>query len=435
MERILKEVFEDICAEMILTIATYMSCRGNITEYILDWCNDYSVSEPVSPQKASYLFSMITYDEKMKFFKKWLANNETNGLLAYDVTSFSSYAKGINDAELGYNRDGDKLPQINMGCYHSYQSGVPLFFVTYPGSIVDKSHMPYMIAYNEELGIDGVSFVMDRGFCTTSNLKWLHSHKMKYVIAVDNYHKTTREAIDEVRDEITSLRNRIANGIYSKTIISRFYGVKSEMHVYYVAKNAERLKKDLFRLAVSKGEILKQIKKITPNEIKRFSYFYDIDVKKDGSFTFSLNYNKIDEAAKNCGFFCILSNTLLKNKEIYLIYRRKDIIEKDFDNIKNRIDMKRMHSHNDETTNGKLFCAFIASITTSQMAEPLRKINDSSGKRRLSKRGLITELEKIKLISLSSGKRLMNPLTKRQREILAAFGLSEVELKSYVNCS
>jgi transposase len=433
--RILSDVFDAAAVGMILTIATYMVCRGNVTEYISDWCEECSLTELVTPQKASYLFSTIPHNERINFFKKWVAINPTDIHLAYDVTSFSTYAKGMRDAEWGYNRDGDKLPQINMGFYLSQMTGIPLFYVTYPGSIVDKSHMPYMMAYNDELCIHDVTFVMDRGFCTTSNLQWLHSNNMRYVMAVDTFHKTTKAAIDEVRADITSLRYRIDDGTNAKTIHSRFYGVKSEMHVYYIAENAQQQRNDLFRLAISKGEILKQISQITPKELKYYSRFYDIELKADKTFSFSINYNKIDHEARNCGYFCILSNTMRKNDDILEIYRKKDIIEKGFDDLKNHIDMKRIHTHNDDTTGGKLFCAFIALIATSQMAEPLKEINKSSGKRRLSKTGLLTELEKIKVIAYSRENRLMNPLTKRQRLILTAFGLTEKELMSYASCT
>jgi transposase len=433
--KIISEIFNVTISKMIQTIAIYMFCRGNIIEYIQEWCDEFSIAEPVLPQQVSYLFSTIKFDEIMIFFKKWISNNPTNCHIAYDITSFSTSAKRINDAEWGYNRDGDKLPQINLGFYLSHISGIPLFYVSYPGSIVDKSHMPYMMAYNDELGFNDITFVMDRGFCSTSNLQWLHSKEIKYVMAVDTFHKTTKSAIDEVKEDITSLRYRINNGSYAKSINSRFYGVKSNMHIYYIVENAERQREELFRLAVIKGEKLEQTNHLTPKEAKNFLRFYDICINKDKTFSYSINYNKIDIAAKYCGYFCILSNTKSDKINILSIYRKRDIIEKGFDDIKNYIDMKRMHTHNDNTTRGKLFCAFIALIATSQVSKPLKTINDSSGRRHLSKQGLVLELEKIKVVTLSNGRKLMNPLTKRQREILSAFDLSEQELKAYASCS
>jgi transposase len=58
-------------------------------------------------------------------------------------------------------------------------------------------------------------------------------------------------------------------------------------------------------------------------------------------------------------------------------YIRKDRIKKSFDDAKNYIYMKKMRTHSDATTEGKLFCAFLALIAVSLMAEKLRTINAS----------------------------------------------------------
>jgi transposase len=434
VDGIMKDVLGCGRAEQALTVAAYMACRGNVIEHIADWSENFTPHALLSPQKASLLFSSVSHAERMAFFKAWVALNPANSCLAYDVTSFSSYAEGMREAEWGYNRDGDRLPQINMGCYLSHGSGLPMFYVTYPGSIVDKSHLPYMMAYNDELGIRGAMFVMDRGFCSTANVQWLHSENLRYVMATDAHHKTARAAIDEARDGIISLRCRVREGIYAKSLHSRFYGVTSDMHIYHDPERAERQRADLFRSVENTEARLAQLSQITGKDAKRQARFFDIDLKKDGTFSFSRNHGRIDEAAKNFGFFCLLSNAPLDSSEILDVYRRKDIIEKGFDDLKNHIDMKRMRTHSDAAAGGKLFCAFIALIAVSHMSDRLRRINASGGHRRLSKDALLSELEKIKLVSFSDGLRIMNPLTKTQRDIFTAFGTGEADLKSYISC-
>jgi transposase len=50
------------------------------------------------------------------------------------------------------------------------------------------------------------------------------------------------------------------------------------------------------------------------------------------------------------------------------IYRRKDIVEKSFDNLKNDLDCKRLRIHSAQTMDGRLFIQFIALI----MAEKIQ---------------------------------------------------------------
>lgn len=413
-----------------VTAAIYMTCRWNVFERVLDWCVSCTTNEePLSSQSASTLFAGITHDEKMAFFKTWVARNTGQGYLAYDVTSFSTYAERISDTEWGYNRDNDKLPQINLGCYLLEQSGLPMFYVTYPGSIVDKSHMPYMMAYNEELGIKSTGFIMDKGFCSTSNITYLHSEQLRYIMGVDMRHKATREAIDKVRDGIISLRYRAQKGVYARAVHSRFYGVTSTMHVYYNPELAERQRRDLFRTVDSLEETITQLSSLTEKEAKRYMRYFMIDRKINGTFTFHRDYDKIDIAARNSGFFCLLSNTDLPSNEILAVYRRRDTIEKSFDDIKNHLDMKRLRTHTDATTDGKIFIAFIALIAVSELTDKLRGIMREKS---MSKDSVISELEKIKTIAVSNNIRMINPLTKTQREIFEAFGLHETDLKAFV---
>lgn len=50
---------------------------------------------------------------------------------------------------------------------------------------------------------------MDRGFCTTANVEYMHSTHLAFVMGVEIRHKTTREAIDQMRGDISAMGHRI----------------------------------------------------------------------------------------------------------------------------------------------------------------------------------------------------------------------------------
>lgn len=427
---ILEKVFGNSKASSILTAAIYMVCRGNIFERVQNWCEGYTLNEiPLSAGGATILFSSVSHDERMEFFKYWIALRNQREYLAYDVTSFSTYATGIHDAEWGYNRDKENLQQINLGCYLSQNDGMPLFYVTYPGSITDKSHLPFIMAYNDELGIDDVCFVTDKGFCMAHNIKYMHATKKSYICGADVSHKTILDSVKDVMADILSMKNFIKQGVYAQTVHSRFYGVKSYLHVYLDPVTAERQRKDLYRTVEQEDEKLMKREQLTKKEAKQHSKYFDIMVAENGTFTYQRNYDKVDAIAKTFGFFGILTNQEICNEDALSIYRRKDTVEKGFDELKNHIDMKRLRTHNSNTTDGKMFSAFIALIAVSRMAYYL---SDYMKSKSMSKDGLISELEKIKIVTMTNGTRLMNPITKTQRTILDACKLSEEELKIYI---
>ncbi|MDR2773251.1 MAG: hypothetical protein LBC19_00670, partial [Tannerella sp.] len=60
----------------------------------------------------------------------------------------------------GYNRDGEELPQINMGMVCSRESGLPFFYNTFPGSIVDAGTIKNTLKYMEEYKLQNFTLIM-----------------------------------------------------------------------------------------------------------------------------------------------------------------------------------------------------------------------------------------------------------------------------------
>ena len=116
---LLKKHFPEY-ADEILTVAQYMLLEGNVMYYLPDW-QEESISfcgEILNGSRISRLFASIDGKRRLEFFNDWMKKKHTGEFLAYDVTSVSSYSKGIESLEWGYNRDKEKLPQLNMGMYY-----------------------------------------------------------------------------------------------------------------------------------------------------------------------------------------------------------------------------------------------------------------------------------------------------------------------------
>jgi transposase len=384
LTEVLDETFGVERGRLVRTAALYMASRGNIFDDVDDFCEVCLLSEaPLSSQTSSNLFASITYDEKMSFFKRWIAKQPPSPYLAYDVTSFSTYAKDIIGSEYGYNRDGERLPQINLGCFVSETTGRPVFFVNYPGSIVDKSHLPYIMAYNEELGITDIVFVLDRGFCSTSNIKYLEKEGYKFIIGVEKRHKNIKIAIDFSRECIDSIHNRIESGVFGMSSPGCYYGVSSTLHVYHDHSLGNDQIDALCRKIDNDESLLKQKSYLSKCEAKKFHRYFSVKLAGDGTFSFEKDRDKIDLAAKYCGFYCLLTNLSLDKAQLLAKYRRRDVIEKSFDDLKNYISMKRLRTHKTETTNGKLFCSFISLIIATEIATIFTNYINKNNKKRL----------------------------------------------------
>ena len=289
-----------------------------------------------------------------------------------------------------------------------------------------------MMAYNKILNVGSdACHVMDRGFCSESNITHMHASKLFYIVGVEIGHKVFQGAIQEVQDTIVSMRNRVKDDVYARLVRSCFYsdGVESNLHVYFDPDLAARQRCDLYRTVESWEERLCQLEQLTRREAKGYRRYFKIELGLDGSFSYERNYERIDVVARGCGFFCLLTNVVGTSLQVLEVYRRRDVLEKGFDDLKNYLDMKRLRVHSSGCLEGKLFVAFVSLIVVCELS---RRLSDFMRVKSLSKVGLFLELEKIKVVTMSDGQRLINPLTKTQRAILEACGLTENDLKNYL---
>ena len=194
--RLVKRYFPENWEQM-LTVAQYMLSEGNVMYYLKDYAQEHKVEGTSAPDDAqiSRMFSELREEDRMLFFREWMKVKKPKEYVAYDVTSVSSYSKGIEDLEWGYNRDKEKLPQINMGMYYGEECGLPLYYRVYPGSISDKAHLKYMTAGNTLIDNRKTRFVMDRGFYSGENLRYLTEQGCRFVIALPGSLKYCTELI------------------------------------------------------------------------------------------------------------------------------------------------------------------------------------------------------------------------------------------------
>lgn len=80
----------------------------------------------------------------------------------------------------------------------------------------------------------------------------------------------------------------------------------------------------------------------------------------------------IKKHVKSFGYFVLLSNQIKDPSIALSIYRNKDLIEKSFGNLKNRLNMRRTAVCSSENLEGKLFVQFIALIYVSYIHKVMK---------------------------------------------------------------
>lgn len=172
-------------------------------------CKDYG-DIALSSQSISLLSSKIgSSDVSYRFCKELIDELRTDNVLVYDITSVSSYTRGISLFEYGYNKYGLSLPQINLSLVIDRQQGIPIMYDIYLGSIVDMVTISNTIKKIKTLGIKDYTLVLDRGFFTKSNKDRLMEEGVNFVMAASMSVKSVESLISGIHVEIANTNHLV----------------------------------------------------------------------------------------------------------------------------------------------------------------------------------------------------------------------------------
>lgn len=414
---------------MIIAVAGYAIREGSVMSYIDDYCdshymfNDYRISD----QQVSDLFASLNDIDKKDFFIDWIKKCSANEYIAYDVTSISTYSNSIVEAEYGYNRDHDDLKQINVGMFTTINSKLPVYYENYNGSLTDKINLPRVLDNAKDVGIEDIAIVMDGGFFDENRIIDMVERNLKVTVGMPSHLDVSKDLLNKYRDSLYNIMYDTSyESNYARLVDCTVYGIKGRALIGLNANTRDLMMKSLRKDITKRENELKnrKIKKYS-TVIKRSRYTELFDIAPiDGTedYTFKLNEEAISEMSKNYGYFLVFTTDMKSSaNDILYYYREKDVDEKMFYQLKDYMGARRLHTQNQDTTNGKLFVLFIALIIRSYMYQKLstfKTINHLTFEKCLRK---LDDIEIIKRKNLPV--RLTKEVTKQQRDMLEIFGV------------
>jgi transposase len=200
---------------------------------------------------------------------------------------------------------------------------------------------------------------------------------------------------------------------YGLRVPMELYGIQISARIYYdpgkqamdekeLYAHIDRLRADLEKMGRAK------------RATRKYTDFFAIEQEKKNGMSFCLTTIKLMKGSAGRAFSLLLSNEAgLSSAEVLIIYRGSDAIEKNFDQLKNSLDFKRLRTHMNSTTDDKAFVGFLALILRSYLSG---KAKDAPETKSLATEKVLLELRKIKAVTFSDSSRSIMPLTKLQEE-------------------
>ena len=433
----LKKVLSDVLPAKevwpALTLAMNYAIRPRALTHIQSWYEGIALSEdhpdlPLSSQSLSRMLSRIGESTaNLEFSRKLIQRLSTCSTLVYDITSLSSYSQSISLLEYGYNRDGLDLPQINLSLIVDKDLGIPVMYDLYPGSIADVSTLKNTVKKIKSQGVRDYTLLMDRGFFSTDNIDEMVSADLSFIIPPTSTLKNVKEAISSIHsriDDPEKLKLYEKEPLFVMPVEIDVGENRLNGYAYYDQRREQQERNTFYKRLYDLMEVLKakNLKPwMNPSEVFRETAKRDakfIEWKAvDGKFEVSLRKNAVSQSINKMGKFILLYRGEFSWAECLGLYRGKDVVEKGFDVLKNDIELMPTNLRTNNSLRGYLFIAFLALILRMKL---MRMMSDAELNKRYSVEGLLTELEKIKVMILPDGEKIITEITKKQREILDA---------------
>lgn len=354
-----------------------------------DELHKHPYNKNIPSQRSSELFASITEGNKEKFFSLQGKRRIEKEYWAYDTTSISSYSEQLRQVQYGKNKENDRLPQINLALLFGEESNLPFYYRQLSGNIPDSKTIKNLLADLNVLGFSKVKLVMDRGFYSETNVNALYKEHLKFLLAVKTSLRFVRRELDVIYDEFRSFDSfNEQYELYARTVQTEWAYTQERpykqdtitgkkriyIHYYYNIDKAAEDEKSFDRKLIALRRELESGRRVSEHE-KQYTKYFDIKTTPKRGVKATVKQDIVDKVKKYYGFFTLISNDTMDAIAALEIYRNKDVVEKGFGNLKERLNMRRTLVSSEQSLQGKLFVEFIALIYLSYIKKQMQEKN------------------------------------------------------------
>lgn len=431
-------------AGLFIDLAAYsIVSEDNAGQYYPDYAYNHALftddMKIYSDSKVSEFLRDVTVDQRILFLNKWNEGRDHREriYISYDSTNKVSQAGDIELVELGHAKNGLETNIFNYAIAYDRTNREPLFYESYPGSIVDISQLQYMLKKVKGYGYEHVGFILDRGYFCKENISYMEENGYSFVIMVKGMKSFVRDLVLQVQgsfenDRKCSIRSYKVSGTTVKRKLFADDKKDRFFHIYYDdGKKAAEREKFEARIDLM-GKKLKEIMGEAVRPGGEFQKYFDLifwhEGQEDEKFMSGVERTDvINEEIKLCGYFVIVTSEKMTAAEALNLYKSRDDSEKTFRGDKSYLGAKCERVYSDESYETKIFIGFVATIIRNRIYTLLKEEVARIEKKQnyMTVPAALKELDKIELLRGGDGEYILDyAVTATQKTILKAFGMT-----------
>lgn len=435
---LLDEVFQQK-SQLIKSLLYFnISSENNKYQNYHDWARrNWIYNESIKSQATiSDLFNnwidnsmIIDFNIKYgKLIKKQLGDKQRT-FISIDSTNMNTNSKTIELAEFGHAKDKEYLPQVNVAYALDQETGIPLFYDLYPGSITDVVQCKQMVEKAKIHDFKNLTFIMDRGYFSMKNINFILKNDYKFIMMAKSYNKTIKKIESDLAPTIKNNASKYIQkfNMFGDKIKAKIFTEYDEEFNVYVFYNHNKAIDDINNYNDNLSQFLSNLKigsKFNDDLYRTYKNYLTFEKNENNIITkIGINIETQQRILDRSGFFTIVSNCDMTLEEIIDNYKKRDSIEKVFRTLKHNLEYKKFYAKNDVTLKAKVFIAFLASIIRSIFTNKAKQfINSNSSATTLS---TIKLLSRIEVTKTNNVYRTNYALTAKQKQILEYFKIDE----------
>ena len=191
------------------------------------------------------------------------------------------------------------------------------------------------------------------------------------------------------------------------------------LHYYYNIDRAAEQEKAFDKKILELRRELESGKRVAENETKYRKYFEITTTPKRGTKV-TVKDDAVMQAKRYFGFFVLLTNETMSAITALGLYRNKDLIEKAFGNLKERLNLRRTLVSSEQGLDGKLFVEFVALIYLSYIK---KQMQDADLFNHYTLQGVLDKLDVIECFESPGQKLRVGEILEKQKAIYLSLGV------------
>ena len=417
--------------KQILSVAYYLVLEDqNPLFRFKKWAalHRHPYGKDIPSQRSTELFQSITEEAKMQFFRLQGKRRAEKEYWAYDSTSISSRSETLKQVKYGKNKDDEHLPQINLALVFGEESRLPFYYRKIAGNVPDVKTIRELLRELDVLGYEKIKLVMDRGYYSEDNINALYKNHLKFLCGTSSALKFAKSFIREIgtkKDHYEYYNSNLELYVFTKTIAWNYEQerpykgdvVREERRMYlHLYFNPEKYSDDgkIFNMKITtlKEELLSGHR--IPEHEKDYKKYFDINETPKRGISLTVKQDTVDAAHERYGFFVLISNEVKDPVTALSLYRMRDVVEKAFWNVKERLNLRRTMTSSESSLEGKLFVEFVALIYLSYIQ---KKMDDKGLFGKYTMHELLDELDVIECFMEPGKAPIQGEVLKKQEQI------------------